>query len=110
MSRYRKPTKDEVRQRRAVIADKARSGALRLPDAVLEMRRALGLSQTDFAKLFKLTTRQIAELERGESNPTAETLDKIGRAFGFQVGFVPIAKRALEPLLEAAEPTGPGFK
>ena len=88
MSRYRTPTKNEIRQRRAAIADKARSGALRLPDAILEMRHALGLSQTDFAKLFKLTTRQIAELERGESNPTAETLDKIGRAFGFQVGFV----------------------
>jgi putative transcriptional regulator len=104
MSRYRKPTKDEVRQRRAAIADKARSGTLRLPEAVLEMRQALGLSQTGFAKLFKLTTRQIAELERGESNPTAETLDKIGRAFGFQVGFVPIAKRPADPLPEEPEP------
>jgi putative transcriptional regulator len=51
----------------------------------------LGRSQPEFAKLFKLTTRQVADIERGEANPTSETLQKIGRAFGFQVGFVPIA-------------------
>src|SRR5258707_6130924 len=90
MSRWRKPTKDEIRERRAAVAAKARSGALRLPDAVAEMRYALGLSQPEFAKLFKLTTRQVAEIERGVANPTSETLQKIGRAFGFQIGFVPI--------------------
>src|SRR5436190_23853098 len=93
MTRWRKPSKEEIRQRRAAIAEKARRGALRLPHAVLEMRQALGLSQADFASLFKLTTRQIAEMERGESNPTADTLDRIGRAFGFQVGFVPLIKQ-----------------
>jgi putative transcriptional regulator len=90
MPRWRKPTKDEIRARRAAVAEKARSGRLRLPDAVAEMRYALGLTQADFAKMLGLTTRQIAELERGESNPTAETLDKVGRIFGFQIGFVPI--------------------
>lgn len=55
-----------------------------------EMRHALGLSQPEFAKLFKLTTRQVADIERGATNPTAETLLKIGRAFGFQMGFVPV--------------------
>jgi putative transcriptional regulator len=105
MSRWRKPTKDEIRERRAAVAAKARSGALRLPHAVAEMRHALGLSQPEFAKLFKLTTRQVADIERGEANPTSETLQKIGRAFGFQVGFVPIAAPEPEPAPEEDEPT-----
>lgn len=90
MPRWRKPTKEEIRDRRAAVSAKARAGELRLPHAVAEMRHALGLSQPEFAKLFKLTTRQIAEIERGVANPTSETLQKIGRAFGFQIGFVPI--------------------
>ena len=32
---------------------------------------------------------EVADIERGEANPTSETLQKIGRAFGFQIGFVP---------------------
>ncbi|OAF09188.1 transcriptional regulator [Bradyrhizobium centrolobii] len=92
MARWRKPTKEEIRDRRTAIAAKARAGALRLPQGVAEMRRALGLTQLEFAKLFKLTPRQIADLERGAANPTAETLNRIGRVFGFQVGFVPIAE------------------
>lgn len=90
MPRWRKPTKEEIRNRRAAVSAKARAGELRLPQAVAEMRHALGLSQPEFAKLFKLTTRQVAEIERGMANPTSETLQKIGRAFGFQIGFVPI--------------------
>jgi putative transcriptional regulator len=90
MPRWRKPTKEEIRDRRAAVSAKARAGELRLPHAVAEMRHALGLSQPAFAKLFKLTTRQVAEIERGVANPTSETLQKIGRAFGFQIGFVPI--------------------
>lgn len=105
MSRWRKPTKDEILERRAAVAAKARSGALRLPHAVAEMRHALGLSQPEFAKLFKLTTRQVADIERGEANPTAETLQKIGRAFGFQIGFVPISVPAPQPIFEEDEPS-----
>jgi putative transcriptional regulator len=103
MSRWRKPTKEEIRDRRAAVAAKARSGQLRLPDAVVEMRHALGLTQPEFAKLFRLTTRQVADIERGEANPTSETLQKIGRAFGFQVGFVPTKSAA--PLAEEEQPS-----
>jgi transcriptional regulator with XRE-family HTH domain len=112
MPRWRKPTKDEIRQRRVIIGEKARSGTLALPHAVLEMRQALGLSQADFAKLFRLTTRQVAELERGDSNPTIETLDKIGRVFGFQVGFIPKPKAAPAPSADPdpEEHPGPRFR
>lgn len=79
-----------MRDRRAALTDKARAGKLRLPEAVAEMRHALGLPQPEFAKRFRLTTRQLADSERGAANPTAATLAKIGRAFGLQIGFVPI--------------------
>jgi transcriptional regulator with XRE-family HTH domain len=54
------------------------------------MRHALGLSRDEFARVFRLTRRQLAEIERGEGNPTIETLNR-GRPFGFGVGFVPVA-------------------
>lgn len=68
------------------------------------MRHALGLSQPEFAKLFKLMTRQIADIERGAANPAAETLLKIGWAFGFQIGFVPIQAAASEIPADEDEP------
>jgi DNA-binding XRE family transcriptional regulator len=88
MPRWRKPTREETSLRRHAIAEKARNGTLRLPEGIREMRHAIGMTQPEFAKLFKLTTRQIAEMEVGKANPTIMTLDRIGRAFGFQVGFV----------------------
>ena len=97
MPRFRKPTKDEIRERRAALSERARSGHLQLPGAVVEMRQALGLSQEGFARLLKLTTRQLAEIERGVANPTAETLTRVGRLFGFGLGFVPIGAPGFVP-------------
>lgn len=94
MARFRQPSKEEVYERRHALADRAAAGELKLPGAIREMRLALGLSQQTFAELFRMTRRQVAEIERGEANPTIETLDRIGRAFGFSVGFVPTRERA----------------
>lgn len=105
MARWRKPTKEEIRDRRAAVAAKARAGALRLPEAVAEMRQALGLTQVEFAKLFKLTPRQVADLERGAANPTAQTLDKIGRVFGFQIGYVPMVTGTTQGAREDETPS-----
>jgi putative transcriptional regulator len=102
MPGWRKPTKAETWERRAAIAAKARAGTLRLPHAVVEMRHALGLSQPEFAKLFKLTTRQVSDIERGKANPTAATLLRIGRPFGFQIGFVS-SHSVSEPALGSKE-------
>ena len=91
MARWRKPTRDESRAQLADIAARARAGQLEIPDAIVDMRHALGLSRDEFARVFRLTRRQLAEIERGEGNPTIETLNRIGRPFGFGVGFVPVA-------------------
>ncbi|MEK1933152.1 MAG: helix-turn-helix transcriptional regulator [Pararhizobium sp.] len=89
MARWKKPTKEEVLENRRTLAERARKGDLRLPGAVAEIRKGFGMTQEEFAKTLALTRRQIAEIEAGTANPTLETLDKIGRLFGFAVGFVP---------------------
>lgn len=92
MARWRKPTKEEILENRRTLAERARKGDLRLPEAVVEIRRGLGLTQDEFAKTLSLTRRQVAEIEAGAADPTLETLMKIGRLFGFAVGFIPKAQ------------------
>ena len=88
MARWKKPTKDEILENRRKLAERARTGDLRLPGAVADIRKGFGMTQDEFAKILGLTRRQIAELEAGTANPTLQTLEKIGRLFGFRVGFV----------------------
>lgn len=89
MARWKKPTKDEIHENRRTLAERARTGDLRLPEAVADIRKGFGMTQEEFAKTLSLTRRQVAEIEAGTANPTLETLEKIGRLFGFGVGFVP---------------------
>ncbi len=89
MARWKKPTKEEILENRRTLAERARNGDLRLPEAVVEIRKGFGMTQEEFAKTLSLTRRQVAEIEAGAGNPTLETLEKIGRLFGFGVGFVP---------------------
>lgn len=85
-------TKIEKRTRREKIFRKAVAGELDFPNAVRELRQSLGMTQAVFAKRFGLTRIQVIALEAGKANPTLETLEKIGRPFGLQVGFVPVQR------------------
>jgi putative transcriptional regulator len=89
MARWKKPTKEQILAMRQDLAERARHGCLRIPEAVIDIRKSIGLSQQEFARTLGLTRRQIAEIEAGTANPTLETLEKIGRLFGFTLGFVP---------------------
>lgn len=89
MARWKKPTKEMIFENRRTLAERARNGDLRLPVAVAEIRKGFGMTQEEFAKALALTRRQLAEIEAGTANPTLETLERIGRLFGFVVGFVP---------------------
>jgi putative transcriptional regulator len=91
----RKPVgRDETRRRRHELHRRAGEGELPLPDAIRHMRNALGMTQAKFAGCFGLTRVQVSELENGKSNPTFETLARIGKPFGFQVGFVLSSKQS----------------
>jgi transcriptional regulator with XRE-family HTH domain len=89
MPRKRPLTREEKLARREEIARRAAAGDLRLPDAIRDIRQALGLTQAQFAERFGLTRIQLIDLEKGRANPTHETLTRIAKPFGFVVGFVP---------------------
>ena len=80
--------RDEQRARRDEVARKAEAGELVLPEGVREMRRALGMTQTRHAAANRLTRAPVIDLEAGRANPTLETLNRIGRPFGFRAGFI----------------------
>ena len=103
MPRKRLLSREEKIARRAEVARKAFRGELRFPEAIREIRHALGLTQDEFAERFGLTRARMIELEKGRANPTLETLDKIGKPFGFVVGFVPRAE-ATRPPAEGLDP------
>ena len=85
----RKLTNEEVTQAKQQLMDDIESGELSLGQAVRRMRLITGKSQKDFAQtIIGISPRVLAEIERGVANPTIETLNKIGRPFGYKVSFV----------------------
>jgi putative transcriptional regulator len=102
MPRVKKLTMVQRRDLRNRLQDAIEQGGYPWHKSVLHMRRALGLTQEQFAKAFKLTKRQVTQIEAGTANPTIETLGKIGRPFGFQIGYIPIASNRPDPLSDDA--------
>lgn len=76
-------------EERARIAAAIESQELSLGEAVRAMRKITGMTQAEYAeKIVGVTPRVLMEIERGRGNPTLETLQKIGKPFGYTVGFV----------------------
>lgn len=89
MARWKKPSKEEISEGRIRLRERAAAGELRFPEAVVEIRKSLGLTQEQFAAITGNTKRQVLEIETGKANPTVETLERIAQLFGFTLGFVP---------------------
>ncbi|MCB9592535.1 MAG: helix-turn-helix transcriptional regulator [Sandaracinaceae bacterium] len=80
---------EERRAERVRLFEELGSSGLGLGETVRRLRRITGLTQKDFAaRIAGISTPALAQIERGEANPTLETLQKIGKAFGLDVGFV----------------------
>lgn len=80
---------DTTRAKRELI-DAIENHELSLGEAVRRMRKISSMSQKAYAeRIIGIAPRILAEIERDEGNPTMETLNKIGRPFGYAVGFVP---------------------
>jgi transcriptional regulator with XRE-family HTH domain len=88
MPRVRKLGIEERRGLRHALHADVEAGGVPWSEAIRRMRVALGLTQEQFAKAFRMTKRQVSDLESGTANPTAETLVRIGRPFGYQVGYI----------------------
>jgi predicted transcriptional regulator len=61
-------------------------GDIGLVEAIKTMRKIVGKSQDDYARLVGVSPRILKELERGVGNPTLATLRKIMRPFRLDVG------------------------
>lgn len=71
------------------LRDAIAAGELTIGQAVRRMRQMTGMNQKDYARrIIGVSPRVLAEIERGVANPTIETLNKVGRPFGYSVGFI----------------------
>ena len=84
------PKNDEDRTlEKQRLQDAIARGEISIGEAVRSMRKIIGMSQKDYARrIVGISPRVLAEIERDVANPTVETLNKIGRPFGYQIGFV----------------------
>ncbi|MDE0003662.1 MAG: helix-turn-helix transcriptional regulator [Rhodospirillaceae bacterium] len=72
------------------LIESIENNELSLGEAVRGMREITGLSQKAYAeRIVGISTRILAEIELDQGNPTVDTLNKIGRPFGYTVGFIP---------------------
>src|SRR4029079_15425268 len=94
MARVKRMTREETMEAGRLLAERAASGELRLPEAVTALRHTLGMTQEQFGKAFRLTRRQVSDLETGFGNPTVDPLGRIAKPFGFTVGFVPLKSKS----------------
>lgn len=88
MARIKRLPDDERRALRTTLHDVVAQGGYPWAKSIQHMRRSLGMTQEQFAKAFRLTKRQLSKYEAGSANPTVETLERIGRPFGFEIGYI----------------------
>ena len=79
---------DAERAMRERFYEDIKSGALSIPAAIKAMRRISRLTQPEFAKHRGISLGALKQLEAGEGNPKVETLEKIAKVFGLEIGFV----------------------
>lgn len=61
---------------------------LTIAEAIKAMRRISRLTQPEFAQHRGISLGALKQLEAGDGNPKVATLEKIGKIFGLEVGFV----------------------
>lgn len=65
------------------------AGELTLGQATRQMRKIVGMTQKDYAKkVLNITPRILMAIENDKGNPTLDTLKKIGKPFGYEIGFI----------------------
>lgn len=56
-------------------------------NVVKERRKELGISQVDLAEMSGLSLGTIKNIERGEGNPSYETISRILEVLGMEISF-----------------------
>ena len=87
MARIKTPEDTTMAKQR--LRESLAKGEISIGQAVRNMRKISGLNQKDYAnRIIGISPRVLAEIERDVANPTVDTLNKIGRPFGYTIGFV----------------------
>ena len=82
-------THEEIRNKKLSLYNKIQAGEITIGQATREMRKIVGLTQPEYAeKVLGIAPRVLMEIDKGRGNPTLETLSKVGKPFGLEVGFV----------------------
>jgi len=76
-----------VRLREALYED-IHAGRLSLGEATRRMRKIVGMTQPEYARLIGIAPRVLMDIERGHGNPRLNTLEKLAKPFGLRVGFI----------------------
>lgn len=91
-ARLKRPVNPEAAAaQRAALYQAVASGSGSIGQAVVMMRKISRLTQQEFAQHRGISVQALRQIERGQGNPTLETLNKIAEVFSLQVGFVPLA-------------------
>jgi len=107
MSKRKTIDKTQARERRNQLLASAAAAELSVTEGVREMRAISGMTQEEFAQHREVSARVIKALELGKGNPTVTTLNRIGKFFGLEVGFVPVQRQGAPSRKEAEEaPSG----
>jgi ribosome-binding protein aMBF1 (putative translation factor) len=64
----------------------------RIGSRLLQQRVAAGLTQQQLAQVSGVAQADISRIERGQSNPTTETLEALGKPLGVTLDLVVAAK------------------
>lgn len=71
------------------LKEEVRAGSLTIQQATKKIRKLMGMNQDEFAEFTHISPRTFKEFERGNGNPTLNTLRKIGGVFSLDVKFSP---------------------
>ena len=67
------------------------SDSFRLANQILSARKRVGLTQVELASRSGIGQSEISRIERGEGNPTVETLSRVGRSLSLNLQFVDVS-------------------
>ncbi|MFZ2658177.1 MAG: helix-turn-helix transcriptional regulator [Victivallales bacterium] len=72
-------------KRRAILYDAIDQGELGFPEALRKLRRSVGKTQSEYAKLVGLSSRILKEIEQGRGNPTLKSIRKALKPFNLDI-------------------------
>lgn len=70
---------------RAEFYERLERGEFDLRSGVRAMRKSIGLTQQEYARLVDVAPRVLIDFERGVGNPTVASIEKLLKPFGLEL-------------------------